>query len=285
LWFNPAVWWVGSRLLEERERACDEAVLRAGAPPQSYATGLLEACRICLGSPFAWTASATGSNLTQRVEAIMTGRREPKLTSTGRVLLTAAAVVAIAAPITVGALSTGANPRIQDEGLARVTRFDAIPLGASGQPIAHDSGWHDVARDDGSLAPRPPSPASDGRAAATAPQPQPDPQPAPASRDAVGADVQPPLKIGGQIGEPKKIRDMRPVYPEEAKANGIQGLVILQVLIDIDGRVVDAQILRGHPLLNEAAIDAVTQWEFTPTLLNGDPVQVQLTVTINFTLS
>jgi len=97
--------------------------------------------------------------------------------------------------------------------------------------------------------------------------------------------VQGPVRVGGDVREPKKIRDFKPAYPEEAKANGVQGIVILEAVIDVDGRVIDVKVLRGQPLLNEAAIDAVSQWQFTPTLLDSQPVQVLMTVTVNFTLS
>jgi protein TonB len=74
------------------------------------------------------------------------------------------------------------------------------------------------------------------------------------------------------------------VYPEDAKAAGIQGVVILEIVIGEDGSVIEANVLRSIPELDQAAIDAVTQWQYEPTLLNGAPVEVELTVTINFTL-
>jgi protein TonB len=74
------------------------------------------------------------------------------------------------------------------------------------------------------------------------------------------------------------------VYPPEAKDARVQGVVILDVLIAEDGRVEKSKILRSIPMLDQAAIDAVTQWVFTPTLLNGVPQKVIMTVTVNFTL-
>jgi protein TonB len=74
------------------------------------------------------------------------------------------------------------------------------------------------------------------------------------------------------------------VYPPEAQAAGVSGVVILEVLIGGDGRVSNAKVLRSVPLLDQAAIDSVLQWEYTPTLLNGVPVPVLMTVTVNFTL-
>jgi len=92
-----------------------------------------------------------------------------------------------------------------------------------------------------------------------------------------------PLRVGGSIKTPTKIRDVRPVYPPEALAAGIQGVVILEAVIDESGGVSRARVLRSVPGLDEAALDAVRQWQFTPTLLNGAPVPVMMTMTVNFT--
>ena len=77
---------------------------------------------------------------------------------------------------------------------------------------------------------------------------------------------------------------MNPVYPPDARDARVQGVVILDVLIGVDGRVEQAKVLRSIPLLDQAAIDAVTQWVFTPTTVNGEPKKVIMTVTVNFTL-
>jgi TonB family protein len=90
-----------------------------------------------------------------------------------------------------------------------------------------------------------------------------------------------PVRIGGDIKEPRKVRDVKPVYPAGAAEN-LRGFVILEAVIGKDGSVSDARILRSVPGLNEAALDAVRQWMFTPTLLNGVPVEVIITVTVNF---
>ena len=93
-----------------------------------------------------------------------------------------------------------------------------------------------------------------------------------------------PVRVGGDIKEPKKTKDVAPVYPEEAKANKVQGVVIIEALIGTDGKVKSAKALRPVALLDKAALEAVQQWEYTPTLLNGEPVEVIMTVTVNFTL-
>ena len=93
-----------------------------------------------------------------------------------------------------------------------------------------------------------------------------------------------PVRIGGNVKAPLKTRDVRPVYPPDALAAGVQGIVVVEAIIDGAGRVADARILRSIPLLDAAALDAVKQWEFRPVLLNGVPQPVVFTTTVNFTL-
>ena len=93
-----------------------------------------------------------------------------------------------------------------------------------------------------------------------------------------------PVRVGGNIKTPTKTKDVKPVYPPIAQSARVQGVVIIEATIGPDGRVKDAKVLRSIPLLDQAALDAVKQWQFTPTLLNGVPVPVIMTVTVNFTL-
>jgi TonB family protein len=93
-----------------------------------------------------------------------------------------------------------------------------------------------------------------------------------------------PVRVGSGIWTPTKTKDVRPLYPPAAQSAGIQGVVIIEATVDAAGRVSDAKVLRSIPDLDEAALAAVRQWEFTPTLLNGVAVPVIMTVTVNFTL-
>jgi protein TonB len=81
------------------------------------------------------------------------------------------------------------------------------------------------------------------------------------------------------------VRHVNPAYPVIAQSARVQGVVILEARIGIDGKVTNARVLRSIPLLDQAAIDAVMQWEFTPTLLNGQPVAIIMTTTVQFTLT
>ena len=101
-------------------------------------------------------------------------------------------------------------------------------------------------------------------------------------------DAPPPpqaVRVGGQIKEPKQLKRVQPVYPDIAKQARVQGVVILECTISPQGKVTDVKVLRGIPLLDASAIEAVKQWVYTPTLLNGVPVPVIMTVTVNFKLS
>jgi protein TonB len=91
-----------------------------------------------------------------------------------------------------------------------------------------------------------------------------------------------PVRVGGTLATPRRIVDASPVMPDAARQAGITGVVILEITIGPDGRVRDAKVLRSIPLLDQAAIDTARQWRYEPTLLNGVPVPVIMTVTVNF---
>ncbi len=93
-----------------------------------------------------------------------------------------------------------------------------------------------------------------------------------------------PVRVGGDIKTPTKIQHVSPVYPQEAQDARVSGMVIIEATINAEGSVESTKVLRSIPLLDQAALDAVKQWRFTPTLLNGTPVAVIMTMTVNFTL-
>ena len=96
--------------------------------------------------------------------------------------------------------------------------------------------------------------------------------------------AQAPVRPGSGIHAPRKIVDVKPVYPQLAQAAHVEGVVILETLIDARGHVTSVHVLRSIPLLDQAAIAAVEQWTYTPTLLNGIPVPIVMTVTVQFAL-
>ncbi|MDP6582324.1 MAG: TonB family protein, partial [Vicinamibacterales bacterium] len=96
---------------------------------------------------------------------------------------------------------------------------------------------------------------------------------------------QEPVRVGGDIPVPQKVRNIDPVYPDAAKEARVSGVVILEAVIGVDGTITDVQVLRSVPQLDEAAIAAVRQWEYTPTVVDDLRVPVVMTVTVNFKLA
>jgi len=126
-WFHPLVWWIGARLIAERERACDEAVIRGGSARETYAESILKTCQFFVESPLACVSGVTGADLKKRIEDIMTNESMTTTALWKKTLLTAAGVIAFAAPVAVGAL----NPPPQTRALpapAALPAFEAVSV-------------------------------------------------------------------------------------------------------------------------------------------------------------
>src|SRR6185295_7133474 len=108
-WFHPLVWWLGTRLIDERERACDEAVLGAGREPHAYAESILKTCQLLVESPLACVSGVTGSELKKRIEHIMTNEIRPGLDARKKSMLALAAVAAIVVPFVAGIMPVRAQ--------------------------------------------------------------------------------------------------------------------------------------------------------------------------------
>jgi TonB family protein len=159
---------------------------------------------------------------------------------------------------------------------AAVLAYRSSPLRLFDDPLPEPAQSHELAF---VAAPPPPPPPPPPRPRSTPPSVEATPLPAEAPPPTR------PLRVGGGIREPRKLRNVNPVYPADAVQARVQGVVVLECTIDPAGKVVAVRKLRGVPLLTEAAVAAVKQWEYTPTLLNGAPVPVVMTVTVNFKLS
>jgi bla regulator protein blaR1 len=140
-WFHPLVWWIGARLVEERERACDEAVLSLGNEPQVYVEGILNVCKIYLESPLRCVPGVTGSDLKKRIQAILTGRVAGELNFAKRVALAVAGIAALALPVLVGIMNA---PTIQAQGApANTPKFEVASIRACTDPLnVSGSGIH-----------------------------------------------------------------------------------------------------------------------------------------------
>jgi TonB family protein len=151
-WFHPMVWWLGARLVEERELACDEAVLQLGNPPAIYAESILKTCEFCVGSDLACVSGVTGAELKKRIVRIMTPTLAEKLSLGRRLLLASVGIAAVVGPVVFGLWNTprvrAQSPQASDRQAATVDlaalAMDApIPrssLGADAPRIYHVGG-------------------------------------------------------------------------------------------------------------------------------------------------
>lgn len=130
-WFHPLVWWIGARLVEERERACDEGVLSLGNEPQVYAEAILNVCKLYVESPLTCVSGVTGADLKKRIEAIVTNRMVLRLNFAKKAALAVAGLVALAAPVVIGMMNL---PRLR--GQSPPPKFEV----ASIKPCGSDSG-------------------------------------------------------------------------------------------------------------------------------------------------
>jgi protein TonB len=170
--------------------------------------------------------------------------------------------------------------RSPDQRPRRAGRRAAPTLPVSSPTVVLPSSWSELAVDDDSLGVMDDLPVCEGcvpwgiddGVPGLTPSAPPEAPPAPVVR--TGTGVEPPLKI----------RHVVPEYPGMARTIGLEGVVIIECRVDVGGAVVDARVLRGHPLLDPAALEAVRQWRYRPTLLNGQPVSVVMTVTVRFQL-
>ncbi len=111
------------------------------------------------------------------------------------------------------------------------------------------------------------------------------PPPPPPVKEAPKPVVPQRIRVGGNVQQAKLVRQPRPVYPPLARQARIQGTVRLTAVIAKDGTIQELQVVNGHPLLVPSALEAVKQWVYQPTLLNGEPVEVITQIDVNFTLS
>jgi TonB family protein len=316
-WFNPLVWIVHRCLRDEAERACDDVVLRLGTPESTYAEHLLDIARRTRARAAAFAAAmsmARSSTLEGRVAAMLntkTSRNSPSGAARAAIAAALVGVACGAAALGVAAQSsplslhgavydsTGAVlPAVEmaltnDRGIKWSTvtdgegRFEFNPVGPGEYELEATmpgftsykktttleapNDWNrNITLQVGSL---------QETITMTAKRPQKRAEP---PQLAGGTRV----RVGGNIKQPTKTRDKHPVYPESMRAQGLEGTVPLETVIGKDGKVIFARVASAqvHPEFAKAAIDAVQQWEFTPTLLNGVPVEVTMTVSISFGL-
>jgi TonB family protein len=284
--FHPAVWWLSRQIRVEREHCCDDVAVEACGNPVTYARALaaLEESRQRQAT---FALAATDGSLVDRVRRLI----NPAHTDARRPSLPIAACVAVILVVLAfgGAQAQGQSDRNVSRDVlpdgpemaesmtisadAPFERIDATTIQVEGTTYTRGSTAEGMAR----LLGRPRESAGRQLDEEEAARPV-------VEGTRVAPQTPSPLRIGGNIREPRKVHHVGPTYPEPARAAGISGVVILEATIDPEGIPVGLKILRSIPDLDQAAINAVRQWRYQPTLLNGVPVAVLMTVTVNFTL-
>jgi TonB family protein len=314
-WYSPVFWIACARLRRESEQACDDAVLEAGVPADEYASHLLEIARTCRPAPrcAAVVPIARPSTLEWRITAMLNttlARRRPTRRAMAIALAVILGVTVPAAsfratgqsgpmPLTgvvydmTGAVLPEVTITLEDApGIRRTAtsdgsgRFDfgvvdpgryvltSALIGflsiTQELTLREARNWERaITLQVGTIQERVTvrEQRTSGDAAATI---------AP-----VGA-----VRIGGNIRAPRKLEDVRPEYPAAMRDGGFEGIVPLEARIGVDGRVVSVHVSSAyaHPELVKAALDAVRQWRFSPTLLNGAEIEVLMNVTVQFSL-
>jgi beta-lactamase regulating signal transducer with metallopeptidase domain len=315
-WFNPLVWVACRRLRLESEHACDDEVMSRGVDGTAYATHLIELARSLnqqRHSFFPAPAMARPSSLERRVRAMLTNSLDRKSISAR----TRAAVVALLFGVTavVAAAQSGFvsfSGTISDEGARGVPsvtvtltneprqakyevktnasgRYEFVGLPAGEYGLEVKGNGFRVTNDTvaisgqnlqrnytlriGTLAETVTVRDSGGETKPSTIRER----LTPPKTECVASDA------GGQIKPPKKLRDFAPIYPASLRGSGTAGVVILSGRIGLDGYITDINVLREvHPELASAAVFAVREWAYSETLLNCQPVEVGMTITVNF---
>ena len=289
-WFNPLAWMTRARIRRESELAADDLVLARGVPATTCAAQLVELARELRKHRRTWlpaTAMARLSHLERRLSAMLDSRtnRRPmtrlaRFSSLGAVVLVAILVAGLPVATAVEQQPTEVSRTAGATVTIGIEELEAMAAALDGrlQPVL------DLLRnvlDDPETAssriqltftvPPLPDDALEALSALLLPDVPADPSNA-------------PIRIGDGVAPPRKIHDVPPVYPPAAREAGVQGLVVLDATIDPTGVVRDIEVLTSVPELDEAATAAVEQWRYEPTLVDGVPVSVSMTMTVNFTL-
>lgn len=315
LWFNPLAWILCTRLRRESEQACDDEVLESGVSGREYAGHLLELARLCR-SGRTWVAAAPmahPSTLERRVTAMLNPRvdRQPP----SRRAVATCVVVLLLAMLPIAALrarqagpsalsgtvydaSGGVLPGVEvvlvdanqvTSGVVSdaTGRFQFPPVVPGKYMLEASLAGFRALRQEFEL-----REARDWSRAVTlqvgdlretvmirgSRVTSPAQRPSPATPELI--------RVGGSIRVPRKVLNVPPDYPEAMREAGLTGVVPIEAVIGRDGTVSAVRVLSAqvHPDFAIAAVDAVRQWRFTPTLLNGAAVEVVMTVTVRFDL-
>jgi TonB family protein len=319
-WFHLLVWLAAARLRQESERASDDAVLLSGIAPLHYASQLLDLARTLENNGRAWSAAlaiARPSNLERRFAAMLNPSIDRSRLSRRTKLFVPSFALCLLLPLAALHLSAqnlsgkvaGSIHDPSGSGVANATiimsnhtantvdmttsdrdgnfSFKALPSGeyelkamkpgfqvyrlpqvnlGSGSDFSQN-----ISLEIGTIMEEVQVVPAGTR------------QPLP-----VGTTGKPSrLRLGGDLEASHRITKVQPVYPDSAKSAGISGTVILHAVISTDGKPLSLRVMNSQidPDLARSAVEAVSQWRYTPTLLNGEPIEVDTTITVNYSLA
>jgi TonB family protein len=312
LWFNPLAWIVCNRLRRESELACDDEVLGLGVHGPEYATHLVDLARTCRRGGSAWVTAipmAHPSTLERRITAMLNPRLDRHAPSRRVIVTLCALLLLVALPVSVlrarqagpipltgtvydvsGAILPGVNVTLVDANENKWTaisnargRFELPAVVAGKYVLSVELRGFRTLRQEFEL-----RDARDWDRAITLQVGE--LQETITVRSTRGNAEPPPapnqIRVGGNIRVPMKIKDVRPTYPPSMRDAGLTGIVALEAIVGREGAVTSVRVLsaQAHPDFAVAAVDAVRQWRFTPTLLNGQPIEVAMRVSITFDL-
>jgi TonB family protein len=315
-WFHPLAWRAAAALRHESERACDDIVLNSGIAAEDYAGELLDLARKLSNAPARICpalAIARTTNLERRFAAMLNPSLNRRSSRRSRLLISLAALCLLLplAAIRLPAQNVAGNftGTIYDASGAVVPNATVILADAKNKTIEMSSSAADGTFNFKSL------PAGDYALKAVKPgfEVSRDPElvlkvgesrtldihlkvgtisesvdvRATGHAEAGSATPAKRVKIGGDVEASKIITKVQPIYPEAARSAGISGTVNLHAVIGMDGTPLSLQVINTDvdPDLARASIEAVSKWRYSPTLLNGQPIEVDTNITVVFTLS
>ncbi|WP_051670061.1 M56 family metallopeptidase [Bryobacter aggregatus] len=312
-WPNPLVWFAARQHDKECEQSCDDGVLLSGVRATDYAKHLVSIARNLRAGPQleGGLSMATTSTLERRLTALLNPLTSHKPLTRGTLLTTAALSLALLAPIAgwnlVAQTMGGTNGMVVDPSGApiadaRVTLV--FPAGSNDRreiTRTHASGdFHFPALPEGVYTLRVESPGFGPLEQAGLLLGKPGEAPIRITlnvggiRESVQVSAVPgpasepkQIRVGGNIQATKLVSQVRPLYPADCRTERVQGTVLLNAVIGVDGSIVSLKPINEFVdvRLRDTAIDSVKQWRYTPTLLNGNPIEVATVIEVNFTLS
>jgi TonB family protein len=319
-WFHPLVWLAAARLRQESERASDDAVLRSGIAPSNYASQLLDLARTLENTGRVWStalAIARPSNLERRFAAMLNPSiNRSRLSPRTRLFIPFFALCLLfplaALHLTAQSLSGKTSGSIHDPSGAGVANATIIMSNQEAKTIdmttsdregnfsfkALPAGEYElkVMKRGFELFRLPQVTLESGRDFSQSVTLQigaimeevevvPNGTTKPLPSGATGKPSR--IRVGGDIEAPNRITKVQPIYPESARSAGVSGTVILHAIISMEGKPLSLRVMNSQidPDLARSAVEAVSQWRYSPTLLNGEPIEVDTTIMVNFSLA